>query len=443
MVKRDRLVISNLLKHWRGKFEKSRHQVTPAAISSAMVVSLVDGGLWFRRHFSMLVLSTLVACMRNGYANQMYFHHFDDVKRIRDLNWCKLLVDSLVETQAAWKSGSHKCFVGPAEFVAELLQERELSEIRLGGFGRGVIELPLLNGGNVDSGGGHPQGSDVVTFDDFVTEKSAAMARDFLELCRVFKNASQGVFDGQVSRQMREAILLLVGVKQPPPSSGSDACKSSQPTFSQREDLFWSDAQNIRAVEDIQRAIWERNEFMDMPSFSLGFTHEFNDGVRAVVDDIARDYGPVGDGYVSRDHAPGNMNAPRGVDADCDSPVEGFCDENVGAGGGSGLTTSPVPPVVGGAETLLQAAGPEVDLAARNSIPLVSTPLEKLVDQQDGGETSRSGSLVCGAPVKMVCAVRPPPVACRRLGSLDGSSGVASQYGLDAVHDLPEEVDVV
>nr|GMD86916.1 uncharacterized protein LOC109168900 [Ipomoea batatas] len=66
-----------------------------------------------------------------------------------------------------------------------------------------------------------------------------------------------------------------------------------------------------------------------------------------------------------------------------------------------------------------------------------------LVDQQDGGETSRSGSLVCGAPVKMVRVVRPPPVACRRLDSLDGSSGVASQYGLDAVHDLPEEAVVV
>nr|GMC69506.1 uncharacterized protein LOC109168900 [Ipomoea batatas] len=98
---------------------------------------------------------------------------------------------------------------------------------------------------------------------------------------------------------------------------------------------------------------------------------------------------------------------------------------------------------VGGAETLLQAASPEVDLAARNSVPLVSTPLEKLVDQQDGGETGQLGSLVCGAPVKMVRAVRPPPVACHRLGSLDGSSGVASQYGLDVVHDLPEEAVVV
>nr|GMD86917.1 zinc finger BED domain-containing protein RICESLEEPER 2-like [Ipomoea batatas] len=43
----------------------------------------------------------------------------------------------------------------------------------------------------------------------------------------------------------------------------------------------------------------------------------------------------------------------------------------------------------------------------------------------------------------MVRVVRPPPVACRRLDSLDGSSGVASQYGLDAVHDLPEEAVVV
>nr|GMC75180.1 uncharacterized protein LOC109193148 isoform X1 [Ipomoea batatas] len=141
-----------------------------------------------RMHFCMLVLSTFVACMRNGYANQMYFHHFYDVKRIQDLNWCKLLVDSLVETQAAWKSGSHKCFVGPAEFVAslELLQQRELSEIRLGGFGHSVIELPLFDGRNVDSGAGHPQGSDDVTFDELVTEKSVVLARDFLELSRLF-----------------------------------------------------------------------------------------------------------------------------------------------------------------------------------------------------------------------------------------------------------------
>nr|GMD86867.1 uncharacterized protein LOC109193148 isoform X1 [Ipomoea batatas] len=154
MVKRDKLHISNLLQHWRGKFEKKRHYVTPSEIATHMVKH-VDGGILFRRHFCMLVLNTLVGCMRNGYANQMYFQCFDDVRRIRDLNWCKLLVDSLVETQAAWKSGRHKCFVGPAEFVA-----RELSKIRTGGFGMGVIEPPIVDGGDVDGGGDTPTGVD-------------------------------------------------------------------------------------------------------------------------------------------------------------------------------------------------------------------------------------------------------------------------------------------
>nr|GMD10385.1 uncharacterized protein LOC109193148 isoform X1 [Ipomoea batatas] len=201
MVKRDRLDVSNLLKKWRGKFEKTRHMVTPPEISTVMV-GRVDGGLWFRRHLCMLVLSTLVSCMCNDYANQMYFHHFDNVARLRDLNWCKLVVDSLVETQVAWKSGAHKVFVGPAEFVA-----------------------------------------------------------------------------------------LLVGVKQQPSSLARDGVQPSQPTFSQREDMLWSNPENLRATEDIERAIYERNELMDVPSFSLGLTQDFNDVVRGVVDDIARDYG--------------------------------------------------------------------------------------------------------------------------------------------------------
>nr|GMC71754.1 uncharacterized protein LOC109168900 [Ipomoea batatas] len=271
---------------------------------------------------------------------------------------------------------------------------------------------------------------------------------------------------------MREAIQLLVGVKQLPPCSSPDACKSSQPTFSQREDLFWGNAENTRAVEDIERAISERNEFMDVPSFSLGLTQGFNDGVCAVVDDIARDYGPMGGGLSNdialgvphaavggcgvrgpstSDVSSGGVNTdplPQGigpvVGQGADSvAVVGLCDENVRGGGGCGPATSPVAPVVGGAETLLQAVGPEVDVGANSVAPVVSTPFEKLVDRQDGGDTGRSGGLVCCAPVKMVRAVRPPHVACCRLGSLDDRSGVPSQSGLAAVHDLPEEAVVV
>nr|GMD70802.1 uncharacterized protein LOC109193148 isoform X1 [Ipomoea batatas] len=54
MVKRDKLEISNMLKHWRGKFEKTRHTVT-CAEPATKVKALVDGGLWFKRHFALLL----------------------------------------------------------------------------------------------------------------------------------------------------------------------------------------------------------------------------------------------------------------------------------------------------------------------------------------------------------------------------------------------------
>lgn len=53
MVKRDQLEISNMLKHWRGKFEKTRHTVMCAELATK-VKALVDGGLWFKRHFALL-----------------------------------------------------------------------------------------------------------------------------------------------------------------------------------------------------------------------------------------------------------------------------------------------------------------------------------------------------------------------------------------------------
>nr|GMC66908.1 uncharacterized protein LOC109193148 isoform X2 [Ipomoea batatas] len=54
MVKWDKLEISNMLKHWRDKFEKTRHTVTCAEIATK-VKALVDGGLWFKRHFTLLL----------------------------------------------------------------------------------------------------------------------------------------------------------------------------------------------------------------------------------------------------------------------------------------------------------------------------------------------------------------------------------------------------
>nr|GMD98039.1 uncharacterized protein LOC109193148 isoform X1 [Ipomoea batatas] len=243
MVKRDKLHISNLLQHWRGKFEKKRHYVTPSEIATHMV-KRVDGGILFY------------------------------VDRVMHLG---RPIPRLVPSFRGW--------------TKELLLERELSEIRIGGFGMGVIEPPIVDGGHVDGEGDTPTGADdgcgdcssptraceygpkvyflcvhtspwILTFADLVAEKTTALARSVLELSELFKHAREVDLDGEPTQQ----------------------------TFTQRDDLFWSNADNLRAVDDIERAILERNQFKDIPSFSLGLTQDFNEAVRVVVDDVTHEY---------------------------------------------------------------------------------------------------------------------------------------------------------
>ncbi|XP_019188585.1 PREDICTED: uncharacterized protein LOC109182830 [Ipomoea nil] len=261
MVKRDRVHISNLLKHWRGLFGRVRHTVTASLIADE-VRAEVDGGDWFKRHFAMLVVSTLVSCMTNRYANQMYFDCFDDVLRIHELNWCKLLLDSLVETHDAWKSGRHRCFVGPAEFVAlfyvdrvvpfersvprlvpslvgwttELLSAREPAEISAGGFGRGVVEPPIL-GVNVD-GDGAQYGPK--TFECVVGEEFALLSSSVVTLS--------------------ELVRMVRGR-----NVGFELCQRMYATIQPK----------LRDLEQDLRTISEPDCLDDNPSFSLGLTQLF------------------------------------------------------------------------------------------------------------------------------------------------------------------------
>nr|GME03144.1 uncharacterized protein LOC109189836 [Ipomoea batatas] len=420
MVKRDKLHISNLLQHWRGKFEKKRHYVTPSEIATHMV-KRVDGGILFRRHFCML---------------------------------------------AAWKSGRHKCFVGPAEFVAlfyvdrvmhlgrpiprlvpsfrgwtkELLLERELSEIQTGGFGMGVIEPTIVDGGHVDGGGDTPTGADdgcgdcssptraceygPKTFADFVAEKTTALARSILELSELFKHAREVDLDGEVCRQMRDAIQLLVGVTQQASCPDFGGGQPTQQTFTQRDDLFWSNADNLRVVDDIERAILERNQFKDIPSFSLGLTQDFNEAVRVVVDDVTREY--PSPGCDRSDFGTPPEVANQKLANDC--PVEGV-----------GVDQPSVTPCKEKDETPSGVVVPGLDVDGGPDSPNFVTPPEESVHRNEGCDPSRSDGLGCRAPVKVGRALRPPPAAGRGLDCIDDGSGGPSEPVLDALNDLPEE----
>nr|GMD32893.1 uncharacterized protein LOC109168900 [Ipomoea batatas] len=91
ITKRRKDDVSDTLKEWRSKFNKVKHDVTLAMIATK-VRSLLEGDVWFKRHFAILVVSVLGGTMKNG----------------------------------GWSSRH--------------LKARQLSEIRSGGFGRGIVE---------------------------------------------------------------------------------------------------------------------------------------------------------------------------------------------------------------------------------------------------------------------------------------------------------------
>ncbi|XP_031114068.1 uncharacterized protein LOC116017598 [Ipomoea triloba] len=116
ITKRKKDDVSDTLKEWRSKFNKEKHDITPAMIATK-VRSLLEGDVWFKRHFAVLVVSVLGGTMTNGYANQSVFHHFEDVDGIKNLNWCKFILESLVERHAQWVHNPDKQFSGPIVFL--------------------------------------------------------------------------------------------------------------------------------------------------------------------------------------------------------------------------------------------------------------------------------------------------------------------------------------
>nr|GMC88985.1 uncharacterized protein LOC109168900 [Ipomoea batatas] len=357
----------------------------------------------------------------------------------------------------------------------ELLNQREFSEIRFGGFGRGVIELPEYDVVHADGVGNPTQGhgedgggcsSPVTvcvygpkTFAEVVAEATTVAARSIRELLRLVKNASDGVFDGKVCGQLREAIQVLVRLKLRVNCTISAGSQPSQSTFSQREDIFWSKEENIRAIEDIERAIMERNEFMDMPSFSLGLTQDFNDVVRAGGGDNEPVCGLAGSGRsnglgLAADLVNGvggacaSPSPLQGADVNLvnpavGSPVEDVGPANIGVGNLCYSGDMAAPPAAGGAEIVGQVSGTEVELEGTAVAPDEVTPFVEPADQVIGDDRCRSDGAVCGAPLKTVRAARPPPDAVRGIGPLGEKSDGTSDLAVGSLPDSPDEAVIV
>nr|GMC78947.1 uncharacterized protein LOC109150412 [Ipomoea batatas] len=315
--------VSEFLLSWRHEFLKVKHDITPNMISKKME-SLLDRGGWFRHHFTTLMVSTLIRCMNNGYAYQNIFDDWEVVENIKDLNWCRFVLDSLVETRALWmfyvdrvaRLGGPVPRAVPAfrGWTSKLLRAREFIEIQSGGFGLGAVQPRFCDLPNVGQAGGAPMEEDDrdQSLIERVTQKAKAAASSIRELMKVLHEAAGGTSELQADSLVRVvgAAQRLVGLR---PSGGIHGMTTERQadttTFTQSEDAFWADPENLRAVEEIERTILERNAIQELPSFSLGIsqvspTRGWDDvvGVAQQYDDGVGGTGggggvlPVGDG---------------------------------------------------------------------------------------------------------------------------------------------------
>lgn len=53
---------------------------------------------WFKRHFYVFLTTTLIESNQHGYANQEVMDQLEDVERIRNLNWCEFVHQTLIKT---------------------------------------------------------------------------------------------------------------------------------------------------------------------------------------------------------------------------------------------------------------------------------------------------------------------------------------------------------
>nr|GMC82303.1 uncharacterized protein LOC109189836 [Ipomoea batatas] len=203
-------------------------------------------------------------------------------------------------------------------------------------------------------------------------------------------------------------VQLLVGVKQQSLCSNVEGGDYAQSTFSQSDDIFWSNSDNLRAIEDIERAIAERDEFKDVLSFSLGLTQDFNGGA---------DMGCVRSDHMDLAGVQGNVDVAVDVGVDKVPASPGL------------LATDRFEP---GSGIVVSADAPEF-----------VTPHEDLVGDHEGSAYIPSDGTACGAPLKSDRAIIPPYSSVSLLSSFDNMSNEPVGSSMAPLPDLPEDVVVV
>ncbi|GER32359.1 E3 ubiquitin-protein ligase, partial [Striga asiatica] len=324
----------SLLEEWGGKFVKDKKKILPTDVSAQML-SNKDGGLWFIRHFLVLLTSCLIETSGTGYILPQIMSHFSNTSAARHLNWCDYVLECLVNHHLTWAKNKKKSFNGPIFFLMmfyvdrvviykrivprglplvrgwtnKLLRDRQKTEIRSGGFGGGYpFDQHKSNEGSVYENVEFAQNSSFALVEEapntqldgntnsyaaetFMSEflrKSKMVAVAIVDMLRLVEQAPHKLSEHSGYKRVVDTTKSLLGCRPTENNLHNGAEPSlSQNQGTQLDDAFWSDPETLAIIEEIENAIMKRGEFNksadDIPSFSLGLTQEFADKIDEVV----------------------------------------------------------------------------------------------------------------------------------------------------------------
>lgn len=91
-----------------------------------------EGGVWFKRHFIVLLVSSLIENSSNGYANPTIMQNLEDLEKVKHMDWCTYTLKSLAMNKRAWENSKQKAFLGSTLFltVSYLFKRNSISITR-------------------------------------------------------------------------------------------------------------------------------------------------------------------------------------------------------------------------------------------------------------------------------------------------------------------------
>nr|GLL37583.1 uncharacterized protein LOC109155364 [Ipomoea trifida] len=123
IIERDIQIGNPLLTKWREELRQPKGKVTVPDLCNELLTHN-NGGIWFKRHFSVVVVSTLLESEHNGYVNKKIVHMFGDMNGMPELDLCGYLLKCLVSTHEDWTTFRRLKYTGPVFFLMLLYANR-------------------------------------------------------------------------------------------------------------------------------------------------------------------------------------------------------------------------------------------------------------------------------------------------------------------------------